>query len=481
MNLEQQYLSSIIQAYETELNKSNDARAFKVLSLKGINDLKSVTSFSKKSINSFSGTKYDFESNPDEAKNKKEFNVDTLLDNLKKIDIELIGGDLGDYIEKCFNCELRLKWDWQFLPPDVLLNPLDLLMDEILKALSFLEKVINGSQKKLEQLCYLPLLFNGIPCPQDILALILSLKILLDKYKVLSLKLKIDWMALFAPFVMAIVSLLSYLVDLIFSALSAPLACTLSVMSSGLEYARLINSALFSTPNVKSDPSANKVTEILTEYNEVVGERTTTSIASADEVLGSKITSETKTNLETIPASNMAIATGVETGFTIENFFNGPELNKPNWFDLSLLEQIYVGTVEAKDWLNFYKRKIDELLAAFLGLVKGKKLLDIQNMSIIIVIIELISLLVLLLQTDLTTLCEAKDKSKLEHLMKSFLATTDDSLDVSVETNENGETLAKISNGSDITIVSCSKANTSEDLKAIEDILSEIERLTRNG
>jgi len=489
MNFEESYLGLIVEIYEKEVMKSGDPKGYKVLTYKSVGDLKSVTGASRKSVSAFPGSKYDLEKNPDAATKKqdKTSTLDKLLQNPKSGSIPIAPKALNGYLEKCFGCDLRLQWDWQFLPPDELLNPLAGLMDSILANLDALEDVFN-SKKKLEQICSLIKLFDGIPCPQDLLNILFAMKMLLGKYIRVGLKLKLDWFALLGPIVTAITGLLSYLVNFIFDMIMAPLDCQIVSMNSGLEVLRILDSDLFTTSNSKGS------TEV--KVNE--GERITgSSILGTDteifsEAQGSAVTDKDAAGVDADVHASIqnkavgiapALPAGATTGFSVGTFLNNIGTDKPSFLDLSYPEQFLVGMIEVKDYITHYKLKILEVLEALNGLVGGK-LLDIQNMSALIVIAEMISLVIQLLQTDFKTLCEPQNKTQFNTFVKSFIAQTDGSIVVDVSASDKGDTIAKITTlegiSEVVTLKQCNSANTAEDIKQVENILKEIERLTRN-
>lgn len=493
MNFEESYLGLIIETYEKEIMKRGDPKGYKVLAFKSVNDLKSVTSTSKKTLSSFPGSKYDLEKNPEDANKKqdKSAKLESLLKNPKTGNIPLVGADFNHYIEKCFGCDLRLQWDWQFLPPDGLMNPLGDLMDEILSNLALLNNALN-SKKKIEQICALIKLFDGIPCPQDLLTLFLSLKMLLGKYAKIGLQLKLDWFALFGPIITSITGLLSYIVNFLFDMITAPLDCQITQFSTNLEILRILDSELFATSHTKGSVESSTTSGVRTTNESVLG----IDQESFTNVNGSAVTdfnsagidvdsqeSVQNKGLGVVDGKQLSLPSGATTGFSISGFLKNVGTTSPSFMDLSYPEQFLVGFIESKDYLTHLKMKILEVLNALNGLVGGK-LLDIQNMSALIVIAEMMALVAQLLQTDFKTLCQPQNKVQFNTFVKSFIEQTDDSIVIDISTSDLGNTVAKITtlDGTSevLTLKQCSSANTAEDIKQVENILAEIERLTRN-
>lgn len=488
-SFEEQYLGLIIETYEREVMRLGDTRGYKVLASKVMNDISSVTKTVSKTLDSFPGSKYNIEDSSFDATERSSKSVSS--DILKRNNINIDSSALNDYLNKCFGCDLRLQWDWQFQPPDGLLDPFSGLLDSILSNLDAFKDVFN-TNKRIQQLCSIPSLFNGIPCPQDIIALILAIKLLMNKYISFGIKIKLDWFSLFGPIITALINLLNYLVNFIFDAIGAPLDCLISAMGSGLDLLRLIDST-FATPLIKlgkTETTTNISTETDNTNVSVLGRdylelsEITTTRVGPNISLQSEISSSVQyKSVGSLENKDLLIPTNSMVGFNLAKLHSNIGNSNSSWLDLSLAEQIIAAIVEARDYLAYYRAKMLETIDALNGLVSNTKLIDIQNMSILIALADITSMLSQLLSVDLKTLCSDNDPVTLNTFVKTFVQTTDDSIVVDIQMKE-GSMVANIigiDSSSEIKLKSCSSANTNEEIKQVENILAEIERLTNHG
>lgn len=486
MEFEENFLAMIVQKYETEVMKKQTAKGFKLMLVKTVNDLKVLSSVTKNVTNSFPGSKFDFEERPDEVNNKN--TKKTSSDSLKKAGLESVSENaLSDYLERCFGCNTRLTFDYQFLPPEGgFLDQLNAVIEDAIALLEQLEKSFD-SKKKVEQLCAVAALFNSVPCPQDILTIILGLKVLLGKYTSLGLSLKLDWLTLLGPIIQAFVQILNMLINLIFDAIVGPFECTLAVMNSGLALIRALDPASFATSlnkneDAASNPLTMEIAAIRGPTNDSFGSINTFSItpSQSGQLFGDPKEYETKMGFN--PSNTLLVPTGgAKLDLKISDLME-PKSGQANFMDLSVPEQLIIAVNEAINYLNDFRDKILATVGALNGLVRTGKFLEIRSMAAAIFIAELISFLIQLLNTDFKTLCSDPQKAPaLENVIKEMIGAADVKIATSLTT---GEPTARITSvegiAEEITLNSCSMSHNSVNLDEIQKVLAEIERLT-NG
>lgn len=464
-NYEQQYLGLIIQEYETMVMKNHDSKSFKLMMYKSVDDLKSITSVTKKTTDSFPGSKYNFDEKPSGAKDRTKKKSSAKA--LKKIGLESVkDSTLEDYLEKCFGCDARLSFDFQFLPPDAMLGSFLNMLKEIEYIIGQITLSFD-SKKRVEQLCSVAAMFNGIPCPQDLLTIILSLKILLGRYSDIGISLKIDWLTLLGPIIQGLTQLLGSLVSMAFDAVIGPIDCTGALMMSGIDVLRLQDPDTYSTGKSKKSAKSSS-------------SKTEDNILKTNYGGGASIEQEgSATSFSAGASSSLIVSTDkLPTDKLTDLMSNNPNGN--NFFDLSMPEQLLLAVGEARNFLNDFKKKIMATVDNLNGLVKSGKLFELKNLSIAIFIADLISFLIQLLNTDFKSLCTDPKKSP---LLENFILDLTGAEKVRI-TSAGDETEAAIYGidgiVSTVKLNSCSLSANAVDLNEIQNILAEIERLT-NG
>lgn len=429
-------LGLIVRKYEEELAKSDKAISQKVLLTSSVNDLLSITKVAKNTANSSS--------------KKKKIEID------ESLDLDFDTGDLTGYLEKCFGCSLRIKGDFQLsLDLDIGAALKDLL--ESIKAQLELVKKSFDTTKDLEQICAALNLFNGIPCPQDIVSIILSLKILLKKYTASTFKLKLDWFTLFGPLISAIAQALGTATSSLFDVIEAPLNCNLALMQSNLSLLRTIDPLQFATDVVPNDKTSS-VDVTLTDINTLSNQT-----LSLDQ-----IKAFINTNKDLVVPSAIS-ATG-----TLGDMLKDP--NKTNLFDLSLPEKIILAIGEAKSYVEDFKKKILGLINNIKGLVHTGKFFEIQSIMAAIYLAELIGFILKIVKYLGAGTFEALCKDN-PQAVDELIKTIDPNYTANVEKIDNtySVSLSSSNTSKKIYISSCSKSTT--DTSLISNMLNNIEKV----
>lgn len=139
------------------------------------------------------------------------------------------GRGAGTYLDDCLGCNLRLQFDWQVKPMN-LLGPIVDMVDQINVSLDRFEFQLNPF-KALPQICKLLEALKGF-CIQDLIMLLMSLKLLLKKYISDAVDIKLDWTVVFGPILKAIVQGILSLISNIADIMLAPLECMLTALKT---------------------------------------------------------------------------------------------------------------------------------------------------------------------------------------------------------------------------------------------------------
>lgn len=488
MNEEQQYLSLIIQAYEKGLVTEQNQDNFKLLLVKSVDDLKSFTYAAKKTANKYPGTKHAKSNNSIGKRESRDSTIEAetpgeVSFNIRPLDLlGNEGSDFGDYLEKCFGCETRLTFEFQFLPPDInFLDPMLELLKEIEALLDQLDKEFN-SDKMINELCATIDMFNSVPCPQDIMNLIMAIQMLLVKYIGASLQLRLDWFSLLGPILQLLGQSLSLLVNFIFDFLSAPLKCTQSGMISSLSLLRTLDPKSFTTPFIKA------ATEGTSSYGLEV-----TSI-SADPISQDNYPKDILTGSGSMidvnhknikpgdkpsTTNELLIPTGAFANLQLSDLMNFEEF-KANFFDLSMPERLLMTLNESLSNLSNLKSRMDQTIQSLMNLTRSNKLLEIKSLTVIIYLLNLISFLILLLNSDWKTLCkDKKNKKALESTIRKVTNSSSAKIK-QTETSTKVEITKLDGTTKTISLNTCSMAKSNATVPALDSILKDIERIT-NG
>jgi len=438
-------LGLITSKYEEALLKSEDKKAFKVMLASTIKDLDFINQITENSINKFPGTKYS-----DTVPSKKQSQETVSLEVLENLNLKNVDPNkLLNYIEKCLDCDNRIKFDFQLNPDLNLSESFSNLMSDVNQSLSLIDETFS-KERDLSQICALLRLFEGITCPQDILMMIISFKLALKQYASQGLSLKFDWLTLFGPIIQGIAQLLAALTNTMFSIIENPLDCLMSKIYANLDLLKQINPDMFNG----SDPNILNISTVSSTKDGF--KQNTLTLEQFDEKINQK----------------NSVPTGFDLNFNLIDFIN---LNGSDSFSkLSLPDKFVLAFQDARNTIARLKNKILELINNINGLVKNGKLLEIKNISIILFITDILSFLGEFINLDfdnLYQLCE-NNPSKLEDLVKSLY----NDVDTSVKRVDNGFEIILSSNDEDrkIYVNSCATVK-SESLNYLNNLIDDIE------
>lgn len=147
----------------------------------------------------------------------------------KALGIEGIDNSVLKYLEECWDCDLKVEFDWQLKPLNILIG-LEGFLDDIEDLLDMINDMLDPA-KFLANFCDFFDGFNWI-CPPDLVALLLALAMLIKKYMMLAIDINLDWTALLGPIIKWIVDAIVSFLQQIVQILVAPLDCVIGALQS---------------------------------------------------------------------------------------------------------------------------------------------------------------------------------------------------------------------------------------------------------
>ena len=166
-----------------------------------------------------------------------------LVDPVNAID-EFFGGDgevtaqdIKDAARECFDCDLKVEFDFQIKP----INLLSEIMPLLNKIGAILDNIIN-ELKPFDLLANLCNLSKNIRifCLPDLLSILVTLEGLIKRYMGDAFKLVLNWTFIIGPIIKGIVDIAATLMEQIRRLLVAPLDCAAGVIGSMLNFAEKV-------------------------------------------------------------------------------------------------------------------------------------------------------------------------------------------------------------------------------------------------
>ena len=393
-------LETLAQAYEEAYYTGRQEVG--LFATKAVNDT-DVLLYSVKSTLNLYGTQLS-ENNPDISnRNGAFYSEATMVSEGKKKNYKVVAGiEIPDtaftkYIEQCFSCDGRIRFEFELMPDGAFFFQLTNILDEIEKSIGALIDSFTPNSDLLKDLCAFLNMLNNIACPQDLLNLALALSLLVNQKMSYLLKIRINWWGLFGFAIKWFLETLSALIEQLANMLAAPLECLLAALTSALQTLRSIDKA-FQTVTDPSDPSSRPIVDI--RAGKVI-----LNFENNDMFGGNSFTTEANTI-----------------------------------YDLKLPEQIIALTKTVIAYIEALKKKILEGLESLTMIVRNNKILEIKAMLEIKFLTNIIALLIYIGSLDdIRDLCkEDTSKKKVEEIINKMT----NSKDATVTPENNGKSFA---------------------------------------
>jgi len=312
----------------------------------------------------------------------------------------------GAYAEECWSCLLKLDFDWQIQPVN-LLSEIDRLLQQIEDLSDFMIGRADPT-KALNWMCQFDWM-EKLVCPTSLIALLTMLSMLLMKYQMDSFSISLDWTAIVGPIIKAIMDAIVGLIESILALARTPLDCLVGVlrtidgvMKSG---EKLGNSAVGLANYIGSDrnPIGGLVTQIAGNqspdafhYN-VKEEK---NLGKPDPATFSDVVPEwTPTQKE--PKKHKAPLkqqkSDVTTGFTVagNSILSEEVMKKP---DFQGLDVAILALQESRQWIEELAKNLIVGLRSLGKMFGGHLGISIGKAGLIMLVMDLIALIKAIIQ-----------------------------------------------------------------------------------
>ncbi len=429
------------------------------------------------------------------------------------IDLNTLFGNsdsaFANYLADCIGCNLRLKFDWQLKPLNLLL-PINGFLDDLFGALDRLLARALDPWRILEDICW-ALNHLKMLCPQDLILVLLALKMLLKKYLLQMFNIKLDWTVLLGPLLKALVSALTDLLDNIFAILMAPLDCAISGLKAANDLIAATNSLVAEFGNAANQVdnffdtlNANGPADAFldTEHSGMLFKDATWVTPSDKDLQGSALlpgnqgidpgrldvvnrleplTEGTQLGNEDeisrFPENNTL---RIPTGFVLTPGMTTLDaIRDPNFINSTWLEKLILLVSEAIAWLRETYEKFVGALRSLEGLVSGSIGLSLDNIGIMLFITDMIALVLMIINllkmnVDVKDWCSFLQKNP--QLLDEQIKTIDPRASVLARGVGNDAELL-IKRGPDIvgTVQTCVSNRSTDNSRMINQWIQEIE------
>jgi hypothetical protein len=330
---------------------------------------------------------------------------------------DLTGMDnLQDFLKDCMSCDLRVTFDWQLKPID-LLGPIGDLVKDINSSLDSFETQMDPFAA-VENLCDI---LNGTNwlCLPDLIAILMSLKLLLKSYLSFQLSINLDWTVIIGPLLKIILDSIASLIQAIAGVLLGPLDCVIGALKSIAEMEKQIRQTAEAAAQVYNRLS-DRVTQVgqIVDVNKSVNLDKETNI-EADVLYkdvavtsGKMGASSTVFNLSTPAIPSLKVSTRSDdvdkaqwsewsfpSGVQLTDKVKLPDSIKDPRFKASHWTTKVILTVqEAKQYILDLVRKIIGSVNSLKGLVSGGLSMQLGNLGLLLFVKDMIALIMLIIK-----------------------------------------------------------------------------------
>lgn len=293
-------------------------------------------------------------------------------------DPDSAGSRVAAYLSECLNCDLRLKFDWQ-LQPTNLLGPIEALLNDLEKILNDFKLAIDPF-KSLEDICNLLNALKGF-CIPDLIMVLMSLKLLLKKYTLGTIEIHLDWTTILGPLLKVILDGVTALLNDLMSIMLAPLDCTIGGLTVTNQLEKEGRQALAGLENLFS--SGVQITGRADTLHTDVGWGQ--DGVDIDHRLGGQPT----------PADQVAIPAGFDASLITKL---DEALSHPGWADATFLEKLLVPLQEVKEYIRSLVGQLNKALQNLNHLTGGGLGIHLKNLGVLLFIADMISMVIMIIR-----------------------------------------------------------------------------------
>lgn len=334
-----------------------------------------------------------------------------------------------NYLSECLNCDLRLQFDWQLKPLN-LLGPIEGLLQSIEAAIDSFTMRIDPF-RSLEGICNL---MNGLRgfCIPDLIMIVMSLKLLLKKYTLGAIEVKLDWTTVLAPLLKLILEGIVSLLDSLMAIILAPLDCTISGLAAANQVEKETRSLLATIEQVMGS-SGGLSTELEAEFGfkDLKWLSGDSGPGEAPDPGSLEVTPNNASQGREPTAVRIPTSFNLKAGMTLEE-----ALADPSFANATFLDQLLLPLQEAKQYIQDLVSNLNKALHSLNALTSGGLAVNLQRLGILMFLADMISLMMMIIRMmrtnrNVTDWCDwlRDNPSELEQVLRSRYGD-----DVSVET-----------------------------------------------
>lgn len=154
--------------------------------------------------------------------------IDALTDLVNSIsDGSMTPEEMSSTLKKCFNCNLRMNFNFQFKPINFL-SELSKFVKDLANQIDKALDILAPKTDSLKNIC--ALMDLKIWCPSDLLSLIMAYKMLLKNYMSMSFSVSLNWTFLVGPLLNWIVNFVGSALEQVKSILFSIIDCATSAL-----------------------------------------------------------------------------------------------------------------------------------------------------------------------------------------------------------------------------------------------------------
>jgi hypothetical protein len=313
---------------------------------------------------------------------------------------ELVGGDsegwAARYLEECLNCDLRFSFDWQLRP--IRFMPMIRAMLEKLRGFVRGIRDLINPFRILEGFCNLLNGFRGF-CIQDIIAILMSLKMLIRRYTQNALSFRLDWTIVFGPILKVVIGGIVSLIDNVFGLIVAPLDCAMAALNTANQVERngrqLLNELNQTLDGLKLSSSLEIQNTKFTWEGSSSGDYPT-----APDPGGLVRANDVEDPSGLILNENLNLS-GITLPTTVDWRLLGrleEAITKPEWVNTTAIEKLLLPLREAISFIKDLESKLSQSLQSLDKLIGEGFGGQLKNLGVLIFLADMISAVMLLIR-----------------------------------------------------------------------------------
>ncbi len=305
------------------------------------------------------------------------------------------------YLQDCLGCDLRLQFDWQ-LKPFNLLPAIEELLDSIKASLDpFLDRI--DPFKTLQGLCELLNALKGL-CIPDLIMVLMALKLLMKKYLTSVLEIRLNWTTVLGPLLKLVLDAITSLLNSLMALLLAPLDCAISALVTVNELEKQARTTINALDNLFSSTlKTSSENDLLIED---IG-WANSNLNDKDTPLGVKVFGEfpegpkygtADVDFRFYGEEPEVKGPSIPVGFNVRQESSLIEaMKKPEWATTTFIERLIVPLQEVREYIVNLVGAITKSLNSLNALCSGGIGLNLSQLGALMFLADLISVVLMII------------------------------------------------------------------------------------